>query len=144
MNIEEKGFVSGISIAGSDCTYIHVSESDRGVPGTGTIDWNEVFRALAATGFKGDLVLESFVTLPAEIASALCVWRDVARSTRGAGKGRTLYPGACESARARVMRKGMGVDCARSPSTADVCPNWVTIAYSVIFRLCRVSKEIRS
>ena len=56
-----------------------VSESDRGVPGTGTIDWDDAFAALAGIGFNGDLVIESFVTLPPEIASALCVWRPVAK-----------------------------------------------------------------
>ena len=78
MNIEEKGMAAGLATAGRRCSYLHLSESDRGVPGTGTIDWDEVFRALVATGFAGDLVIESFVTLPPEIAAALCVWRDVA------------------------------------------------------------------
>lgn len=78
MNIEEKGLGHAIRTAGPACAYIHLSESDRGVPGTGTIDWDGVFRALAESGFSGDLVMESFVTLPPEIASALCVWRDVA------------------------------------------------------------------
>jgi D-psicose/D-tagatose/L-ribulose 3-epimerase len=78
MNIEEKGVGHGVRVAGEHCSYIHLSESDRGVPGSGTIDWTDVFRALAETGFKGDLVMESFVTLPPEIASALCVWRSVA------------------------------------------------------------------
>ncbi len=78
MNIEEKGLGAAIRAAGAACAYIHLSESDRGVPGTGTIDWDETFRALADAGFAGDLVMESFVTLPPEIASALCVWRDVA------------------------------------------------------------------
>jgi D-psicose/D-tagatose/L-ribulose 3-epimerase len=79
MNIEEKGIGHGIALAGAKSRYIHLSESDRGVPGTGTIDWDETFRALAATGFDGDLVMESFVTLPPEIAAALSVWRAVAR-----------------------------------------------------------------
>jgi D-psicose/D-tagatose/L-ribulose 3-epimerase len=79
MNIEEKGIGHGIRIAADHTSYIHLSESDRGVPGSGTIDWNDAFRALSETGFKGDLVMESFVTLPPEIASALCVWRAVAK-----------------------------------------------------------------
>ena len=52
------------------------------MPGTGTIDWDDTFRALGETGFKGDLVMESFVSVPPEIAQALCVWRDVARDRR--------------------------------------------------------------
>ena len=79
MNIEEKGIGAGIAQAGAHCRYIHLSESDRGVPGTGTIDWDETFRALKASGFDGDLVMESFVTLPPAIAAALSVWRAVAR-----------------------------------------------------------------
>lgn len=79
MNIEEKGIGNGIRRAGKHSTYIHLSESDRGVPGTGTIDWHDVFEALSDSGFDGDLVMESFVTLPPEIASALSVWRSVAR-----------------------------------------------------------------
>jgi D-psicose/D-tagatose/L-ribulose 3-epimerase len=79
MNIEEKGIGHGLHVAAGKTHYIHMSESDRGVPGTGTIDWNDVFRALAETNFKGKLVVESFVALPPEIAGALCVWRPVAK-----------------------------------------------------------------
>jgi D-psicose/D-tagatose/L-ribulose 3-epimerase len=79
MNIEEKGISAGFRAAGDRCAYVHLSESDRGVPGTGTIGWDEIFRTLAETGFKGRLVIESFVTLPSEIAAALSVWRPVAR-----------------------------------------------------------------
>jgi D-psicose/D-tagatose/L-ribulose 3-epimerase len=80
MNIEEKGLPSGIRTAGKYLRYIHLSESDRGVPGTGTVDWDATFKALAETGFDGDMVIESFVTLPPEIARALSVWRPVADS----------------------------------------------------------------
>ncbi|HEX5079051.1 MAG TPA: sugar phosphate isomerase/epimerase, partial [Geminicoccaceae bacterium] len=80
MNIEEKGFAHGIRAAGGRLRYIHLSESHRGVPGTGTVDWDATFKALAETGFDGDMVIESFVTLPPEIARALSVWRPVAES----------------------------------------------------------------
>jgi D-psicose/D-tagatose/L-ribulose 3-epimerase len=79
MNIEEKGLASGLRAAGRRTSYIHLSESDRGVPGTGTVDWESTMATLAEIGFEGDLVMESFVTLPPEIAAALSVWRPVAR-----------------------------------------------------------------
>jgi D-psicose/D-tagatose/L-ribulose 3-epimerase len=82
MNIEEKGFAHGIRAAGPHLRYIHLSESDRGVPGTGTVDWDATFEVLAETGFSGDMVIESFVTLPPEIARALSVWRPVADSAK--------------------------------------------------------------
>jgi D-psicose/D-tagatose/L-ribulose 3-epimerase len=50
------------------------------VPGTGTVDWDATFAALTRNGFSGDMVIESFVTLPPEIARALSVWRPVAKS----------------------------------------------------------------
>jgi D-psicose/D-tagatose/L-ribulose 3-epimerase len=80
MNIEEKGFGNGFRIAGKHCTYVHLSESDRGVPGSGNVDWEDIFKTLKQIGFDGDLVIESFIALPPEIASALCVWRPVAKS----------------------------------------------------------------
>lgn len=79
MNIEEKGIGHGFRNAGKHCSYVHLSESDRGVPGTGTIDWDDMFRTLADIKFEGRLVVESFVTLPPEIAAALSVWRPVAK-----------------------------------------------------------------
>ncbi|CAN5859400.1 sugar phosphate isomerase/epimerase [soil metagenome] len=43
MNIEEKGFYKPIVGLGDKLKYIHLSESDRGTPGTGNVHWNEVF-----------------------------------------------------------------------------------------------------
>ncbi len=80
MNIEEKGFRSGIETAGKHLQYIHLSESDRGVPGTGTVDFGATMAALAASGFQGDLVGEAFINMPPELAKALSVWRPVAKS----------------------------------------------------------------
>ncbi len=81
MNIEEKGAANGILAARDHLRYIHLSESDRGVPGAGTVGWNEIFAALAAINFKGGLAMESFVNMPPELAYGLSVWRPVADST---------------------------------------------------------------
>lgn len=80
MNIEEKGAANGILAAREHLRYIHLSESDRGVPGAGTCDWDEIFAALAAIGFNGGMAMESFINLPPQIASGLSVWRPVADS----------------------------------------------------------------
>ena len=80
MNIEEKGAANGILAARDHLKYIHLSESDRGVPGAGTCDWDEIFVAMAAIGFTGGLAMESFINLPPQIASGLSVWRPVADS----------------------------------------------------------------
>ncbi len=80
MNIEEKGAGNGILDARDHLRYIHLSESDRGTPGEGTCDWDEVYATLAAIGFKGGLAMESFINMPPEVAYGLAVWRPVADS----------------------------------------------------------------
>ena len=80
MNIEEKGAANGILDARDHLRYIHLSESDRGTPGEGTCDWDEIFAALAAIGFRGGLAMESFINMPPEVAYGLAVWRPVANS----------------------------------------------------------------
>ncbi|MFP7674657.1 sugar phosphate isomerase/epimerase family protein [Marivita sp. S0852] len=78
MNIEEKGIAQGIITARDHLRYIHLSESDRGTPGAGTIQWDEIFAVLRAIEFTGGLAMESFINMPPEIAVGLSVWRPVA------------------------------------------------------------------
>ena len=73
MNIEEKGAGNGIITGRDHLRYIHLSESDRGTPGVGTCDWDEIFASLAAIKFKGGLAMESFINMPPEIAHGLSV-----------------------------------------------------------------------
>lgn len=80
MNIEEKGAGNGIITARDHLKYIHLSESDRGTPGQGTCDWDEIFATLAAINFRGGLAMESFINMPPEIGYGLSVWRPVAES----------------------------------------------------------------
>jgi D-psicose/D-tagatose/L-ribulose 3-epimerase len=77
MNIEEKGFYDPIVATGSRMQYIHLSESDRGTPGTGNVHWDEVFRGLEAVGYNGRLVMESFAAVNEDIIGATALWRDV-------------------------------------------------------------------
>jgi D-psicose/D-tagatose/L-ribulose 3-epimerase len=78
-NIEEKSFAAALQDGGNRVAYVHLSESDRGVPGSGNIDWRGVMAALKRADYSGDLVLESFVNMPPQLARALSVWRPVAR-----------------------------------------------------------------
>lgn len=80
MNIEEEGYRQGIAEAGDLLGYVHLSESNRGVPGLGTVDWQACFEGLRDIGFAGPLVLESFVCMVEEFAGGLCVWRPVAEN----------------------------------------------------------------
>ena len=78
-NIEEKSFAAALADGGGRVRYVHLSESDRGVPGSGNVDWRGVLAALKRADYSGDLVVEFFVNMPPQLASALSVWRPVAR-----------------------------------------------------------------
>lgn len=80
MNIEEKGAGNGILDARKYLRYIHLSESDRGTPGEGTCDWDEIFASLRAISFTGGLAMESFINMPPELGYGLSVWRPVAEN----------------------------------------------------------------
>jgi D-psicose/D-tagatose/L-ribulose 3-epimerase len=77
MNIEEKGFYDPIVATGPRMRYIHLSESDRGTPGTGNVNWDDVFQGLQAIGYDGRLVMESFAAVNEDIIGATALWRDV-------------------------------------------------------------------
>lgn len=75
MNIEEEGFYKPLVEAADVLGYIHMSESHRGLVGSGTVNWNEVFGSLADAGYKGPLVLESFAAINPDLVAATCLWR---------------------------------------------------------------------
>jgi D-psicose/D-tagatose/L-ribulose 3-epimerase len=77
-NIEEKSFADALADGGGLVAYVHLSESDRGVPGSGNVHWRAVMTALKGAHFSGDLVMESFVASMPQLAAALSVWRPVA------------------------------------------------------------------
>jgi D-psicose/D-tagatose/L-ribulose 3-epimerase len=77
MNIEEVSMAEGFADAGRHLGYVHLSESNRGVPGRGTLDWKGTFEGLKTIDYDGIMTLESFVYLAPEIASGLAVWRPV-------------------------------------------------------------------
>jgi D-psicose/D-tagatose/L-ribulose 3-epimerase len=79
-NIEERDVVVAVRTAGRRLKHVHTCENDRGTPGTGHVPWSGVFQALRDLRYDGWLVIESFgYTIP-EIATAACIWRDLASS----------------------------------------------------------------
>jgi D-psicose/D-tagatose/L-ribulose 3-epimerase len=76
MNIEEKSFYEATRLAGAHLLHYHLCENDRGVPGTGLVDWDGIFRALAEIGYQGNAALESFVDCTDNMNT--WVWRQLA------------------------------------------------------------------
>lgn len=68
----------GMAIARHAATinHIHISESHRGTPGTGTVNWPSVFEAINSSGYDGRVVIEAFGTSNADIANAVNIWRN--------------------------------------------------------------------
>lgn len=81
MNIEEDGFYAPTKAAAPYLCHYHLSESHRGTPGTGTVDWDGIYRALAETGYAGVVGLESFCQVSPSMAAATCIWRELAPSS---------------------------------------------------------------
>ena len=77
MNIEEVSMSQGCQDAGSRLEYIHLSESNRGVPGRGCLNWEDTFAGLKDVGFRGTMTLESFIYVDDDIAGGLALWRPV-------------------------------------------------------------------
>jgi D-psicose/D-tagatose/L-ribulose 3-epimerase len=81
MNIEEKGFYTPIVETADVLDYIHMSESHRGLVGSGTVNWGQAWQALGEINFDGYLVLESFAAINPDIAAATCLWRPPTESS---------------------------------------------------------------
>lgn len=80
MNIEEKSWAEPVALAGDRLCHFHLCENDRGIPGTGLVDWDELFGALGALHYVGYAGLESFVDVSEDMVAGTCVWRDLAPS----------------------------------------------------------------
>ena len=80
MNIEEKNFNDPIVNAGETLCHFHCCENDRGVAGTGNINWDEVFKALARIHYDKWITLESFTQDIEAVAASTAIWRQIAPS----------------------------------------------------------------
>ena len=76
-HIEEKDQKAAIASCAAETIHIHVSENDRGIPGTGQVDWDGYWSGLKASGFDGYATIEAFGRALPAIAAATKVWRDL-------------------------------------------------------------------
>jgi D-psicose/D-tagatose/L-ribulose 3-epimerase len=76
-NVEEKDLGAAIRRAGPHLEHVHACANDRGAPGNGHLDWDEVVDALVAVGYDGPLVIETFTPDVESIASAAAIWRSL-------------------------------------------------------------------
>ena len=74
-NIEEKSQPEAIRKTISAINHVHISENDRGTPGTGQVDFDAVFKALKSSGYDGWLTVEAFGSALPDLAAATKIWR---------------------------------------------------------------------
>jgi D-psicose/D-tagatose/L-ribulose 3-epimerase len=76
-NIEEKDQAKAIASCAKNIVHVHVSENDRGTPGTGGVNWDSFFAGLKAAKYDGFLTIEAFGRALPALAAATRVWRDL-------------------------------------------------------------------
>ena len=78
---EELSFKEAVRVCGKEYLgYIHVCESNRGIPGTGLVPWEEFFTTLNEIEYDGYLVIESFDPSFEELNGLCAIWRKFADS----------------------------------------------------------------
>lgn len=79
MNIEESDMLLPVLAAGNRLGYVHIGESHRGYLGTGSVDFDGLFRALHHVGYSGPIVFESFSTAVVDdvLSRTLAIWRNL-------------------------------------------------------------------
>jgi D-psicose/D-tagatose/L-ribulose 3-epimerase len=79
-NVEETSLGDAVAAAGTRLAYVHAIENHRGTPGTGSLDWPGLARALAAIGYDGPIVLEPLPHHVEWLAVAGRIWHPPAAS----------------------------------------------------------------
>ncbi|MDF9824351.1 D-psicose/D-tagatose/L-ribulose 3-epimerase [Breznakia sp. PF5-3] len=76
---EETSYTRAVETCGKEYLgYVHVCESNRGIPGTGLVPFKEFFIALKKVGYEGPCVIESFDPSFEELNANCAIWRKFA------------------------------------------------------------------
>lgn len=96
-NIEECNVSESLHAVGKELGHVHISENDRGIPGTGHNDWHGIVQTFAEIGYDGWLTIESFAQPEPELAAAAAIWRNLAPSgDELARRGLEFIKGVCQ------------------------------------------------
>jgi D-psicose/D-tagatose/L-ribulose 3-epimerase len=76
-HIEEKDSAAALESVRARLVHVHLSENDRGTPGTGQVQWAGTFATLKKIHYDRWLVIEAFGRALPDLAAATRVWRDL-------------------------------------------------------------------
>ncbi|ODT25980.1 sugar phosphate isomerase/epimerase family protein [Microbacterium sp. SCN 69-37] len=79
MNIEESDMFAPVLDAAPSLHYVHIGESHRGYLGTGSVDFDNFFKALGRIGYDGPITFESFssAVVAPDLSRMLGIWRNL-------------------------------------------------------------------
>jgi len=77
MNIEEDNMVNAIHQAGDMLGHLHVGESNRKLPGMGSLPWDDICQALNEINYQKGIVMEPFMLKGGSAGRDIKVWRDL-------------------------------------------------------------------
>ena len=81
-HLEEYKLSEAIEQAGKHIKHVQYSESNRGIPGLGQVNWDENTQALKKIGYDSWIVIEAFTQDNPGIVAALHLWRPLFTSER--------------------------------------------------------------
>lgn len=97
-NLEEKHQVDAIRTIAPHLVHVHLSENDRGTPGSGHINFAEALATLHAVGYDGWMTIEAFSRADPAFANAINVWREFSPAWEIAERGHTFLRDAIAAA----------------------------------------------
>jgi D-psicose/D-tagatose/L-ribulose 3-epimerase len=102
-NVEEKKLPDAIRHVAPVLAHVHLSENDRGTPGSGHVNFAETLKTLADVGYDGWMMIEAFSRADPGFANAINVWREFSPAWEIAEEGHRYLRG--EIARAGFKAK---------------------------------------
>jgi D-psicose/D-tagatose/L-ribulose 3-epimerase len=92
-NMEEKKLGAAIELIAPRLGHFHISENDRGTPGSGHVNFNDTFAALKKVDYSGWLTIEGFTRNDPAFANSIGVWRNFSEPWDMAENGYKLIRG---------------------------------------------------
>ncbi len=77
MNIEENSIPQALRTCADRLFFLHLSENQRGYPGSGHLPWEAIFSALNDIDYRGPLVIESYITPACPAGEDVAIWREI-------------------------------------------------------------------
>jgi D-psicose/D-tagatose/L-ribulose 3-epimerase len=95
-NIEEKDIPRAVRSAGQRLKHVHASENDRGLLGSGHIDFAGLITSLHQIGYTGSLMIEGFGYSADEKAAPGALWADMNVTPEDIAFGGAKYLGSLQ------------------------------------------------